>query len=170
VRLVRRWENKQFDGIHATFSRLKILLGERGRKYKLRISWYERSATGKFEAVSVLDHEATFTIGGHSYSRKRERKTQKKHTSPSNAATPSSDDSDPITSLPRKKQCMPSTVASPPLPPLSVQPEYIQYEFNVFHAQRIMEQLALLNASMNFHVNPLPYVPDEVVVAPGWYS
>lgn len=70
VRLMKRWENKQFDGRVASFSRLKLLQGERGKEYRLRVTWYERVGAG-FQPVASIDSTTSFSIGAHQPNSKR---------------------------------------------------------------------------------------------------
>jgi len=61
VRLLKRWENKQFDGQIATFSRLKIIYGERDKSYRLKATWYQRNSCSDFSIVCAIESEP-FTI------------------------------------------------------------------------------------------------------------
>jgi len=57
VRLLKRWENKQFDGEVATFSRLKIIYGEREKTYRLKATWYQRTSDASFSIVCAIESE-----------------------------------------------------------------------------------------------------------------
>jgi hypothetical protein len=70
VRLSKKWENKQFDGTRARFSRLKILYGERSKQYRLRIVWYERVDNSNFSVLSSLTSLTSFKIIAHAPTRR----------------------------------------------------------------------------------------------------
>ncbi len=76
VRLVKRWENKQFDGVVASFSRLKLIHAghRRDATYRLRIVWWSIAALSNggqsHYRVAQIVTKQSFSVMAHTkYSR-----------------------------------------------------------------------------------------------------